>query len=155
MKHISVNEITRNIKEMCIEANHFLSNDMKIIACAKEFTLNHPDDEFIFVTDDLICRHIASMFFETEKSAKMENEYYGYSEVYLTKEQMCEFYSNLDKNIYGLYDNEYLLIYDNDTYECVDVRLWTGDQYVYIDSNHIPLNGLEKLLPTIVIFIKN
>ena len=29
MKHISVNEITRNIKEMCIEANHFLSADMK------------------------------------------------------------------------------------------------------------------------------
>ena len=31
MKHISVNEITRNIKEMCIEANHFLSNDMKVV----------------------------------------------------------------------------------------------------------------------------
>ena len=30
MKHISVNEITKNIKEMCIEANHFLSDDMKI-----------------------------------------------------------------------------------------------------------------------------
>ena len=29
MKHISANEITRNIKEMCIEANHFLSADMK------------------------------------------------------------------------------------------------------------------------------
>ena len=29
MRNISVNEITKNIKEMCIEANHFLSNDMK------------------------------------------------------------------------------------------------------------------------------
>lgn len=29
MKHISANEITRNIKEMCIEANYFLSADMK------------------------------------------------------------------------------------------------------------------------------
>lgn len=29
MREISVNEITKNIKEMCIEANHFLSNDMK------------------------------------------------------------------------------------------------------------------------------
>ena len=29
MKTISVSEITRNIKEMCIEANHFLSEDMK------------------------------------------------------------------------------------------------------------------------------
>ena len=31
MKSISVKEITRNIKEMCIEANHFLSNDMKCV----------------------------------------------------------------------------------------------------------------------------
>lgn len=29
MREISVNDITKNIKEMCIEANHFLSNDMK------------------------------------------------------------------------------------------------------------------------------
>jgi len=30
MRHINVNEITKNIKEMCIEANHFLSEDMNI-----------------------------------------------------------------------------------------------------------------------------
>lgn len=31
MRNISVHEITKNIKEMCIEANHFLSSDMKQI----------------------------------------------------------------------------------------------------------------------------
>lgn len=30
MRTIHVNEITRNIKEMCIEANHFLSEDMEV-----------------------------------------------------------------------------------------------------------------------------
>ncbi len=30
MRNISVKEITNNIKEMCIEANHFLSDDMKL-----------------------------------------------------------------------------------------------------------------------------
>ena len=29
MRTVQVSEITRNIKEMCIEANHFLSEDMK------------------------------------------------------------------------------------------------------------------------------
>ena len=29
MRDVSVDIITQNIKEMCIEANHFLSNDMK------------------------------------------------------------------------------------------------------------------------------
>ena len=28
MRTVEVTDITRNIKEMCIEANHFLSNDM-------------------------------------------------------------------------------------------------------------------------------
>ncbi len=30
MRELSVNEITRNIREMCVEANHFLSEDMEI-----------------------------------------------------------------------------------------------------------------------------
>ena len=30
MRTICVDEITRNIKEMCIEANHYLTEDMKI-----------------------------------------------------------------------------------------------------------------------------
>ena len=29
MRDVNVSEITKNIKEMCIEANHFLSEDMK------------------------------------------------------------------------------------------------------------------------------
>ena len=29
MRNINVEEVTKNIKEMCIEANHFLSDDMK------------------------------------------------------------------------------------------------------------------------------
>ena len=33
MRNISVKEITQNIKEMCIEANHFLSPDMKEAMC--------------------------------------------------------------------------------------------------------------------------
>lgn len=31
MRDVNVSEITKNIKEMCIEANHFLSEDMKIV----------------------------------------------------------------------------------------------------------------------------
>ena len=29
MREVDVKEITKNIKEMCIEANHYLSKDMK------------------------------------------------------------------------------------------------------------------------------
>ena len=30
MKTIQVEDITKNIREMCIEANHFLTEDMKL-----------------------------------------------------------------------------------------------------------------------------
>ena len=30
MRNININEVTKNIKEMCIEANHLLSEDMDI-----------------------------------------------------------------------------------------------------------------------------
>lgn len=34
---VNVEELTENIKEMCIEANHFLSGDMKdAMECAAE-----------------------------------------------------------------------------------------------------------------------
>ncbi len=33
MRNIPVSEVTRTIKEMCIEANHFLSSDMKDALC--------------------------------------------------------------------------------------------------------------------------
>lgn len=37
MRGLSVNEITKNIREMCIEANHFLSKDMQCaMECASE-----------------------------------------------------------------------------------------------------------------------
>ena len=37
MRTINTNEVTKNIKEMCIEANHYLSADMlKVFQQAKE-----------------------------------------------------------------------------------------------------------------------
>lgn len=60
-----------------------LTNDAKIIACARHFAATHPEDEVIFVTNDLICRHIASMYFTTEKVVEEEYDYDGYKEVFL------------------------------------------------------------------------
>ena len=63
MKVISVHEITKNIKEMCIEANHFLSEDMKIVfenAVKKEesslgrLILNQLEENLKIAGDDMI-----------------------------------------------------------------------------------------------------
>lgn len=63
MREINVNEITNNIKEMCIEANHFLSEDMNIAlkdALYKEKSplgkqiLNQLQDNLMIAAQDMI-----------------------------------------------------------------------------------------------------
>ncbi len=106
-----------------------LSNDAKIIACARHFAAKHPQDEVIFVTNDLICRHIASMYFITEKVIEEDYDYDGYKEVYLDEDGLIEFYSNQDKNLYNLFINQYLLVYDANSGDCIERLVWTGDGY--------------------------
>ena len=106
-----------------------LSNDAKIISCARHFAAKHPQDEVIFVTNDLICRHIASMYFITEKVIEEDYDYDGYKEVYLDEDELIEFYSNQDKNLYDLFINQYLLVYDANSGDCIERLVWTGDGY--------------------------
>lgn len=106
-----------------------LSNDAKIIACARHFAAKHPQDEVIFVTNDLICRHIASMYFITEKVIEEDYDYDGYKEVYLDEDGLIEFYSNQDKNLYDLFINQYLLVYDANSGNCIERLVWTGNEY--------------------------
>ena len=106
-----------------------LSNDAKINACARHFAAKHPQDEVIFVTNDLICRHIASMYFVTEKVIEEDYDYDGYKEVYLDEDGLIEFYSNQDKNLYDLFINQYLLVYDANSGDCIERLVWTGDGY--------------------------
>ena len=62
--------------ESFVEAGFTVNNDIKIISCALYAAIDlHRDDEVIFVTNDLICRHIASMYFTTEKVVEEEYDY--------------------------------------------------------------------------------
>lgn len=110
-----------------------LTNDAKIIACARHYQNTHPEDEVIFVSNDLICRHIASIYFTTEKVVEEAYDYDGYKEAYLNAEEMNNLYSNQTENIFDLYVNQYLLVYDADTKECVDRLCWTGEGYRHLD----------------------
>ena len=112
-----------------------LTNDAKIIACARHFAATHPEDEVVFVSNDLICRHIASMYFMTEKIIEEEYEYDGYKEVYLDEDEMTEFYSNPNSNTYDLFINQYLLVYEKESGQCVDQVRWDGETYRRLNYN--------------------
>ena len=69
-----------------IKAGYSITNDIKIIAGALSFKNSQSTkDTFIFVTNDLICYHIASLYFDTEEVSD-EYEYEGFIEVELNDE---------------------------------------------------------------------
>ena len=96
------------------EYNCELTNDMKIIVSAKLFRQDHPFDTVIFVTNDLCCKHFARLYFDgpVESYQEEKYEYDGYKEVYLSDEEMSYFYSHPEENTYGLYINQYLIVYN-------------------------------------------
>lgn len=111
-----------------------LTNDTKIILCALEFYNQVvTGDTMVFLTNDLCCKQLAKVMLSDTNilidSYKEEvYEYKGYEEVILTSDEMAEFYSHPEENRFDLFINEYLLIYDATTGECVDKQCWTGER---------------------------
>lgn len=130
-----------------LEAGLSATNDTKIVACAVDFANRHMEDEVIFITNDLICRHIASMYLPVEQIVEEDYDYDGYKEVYLTEEEMNDFYSNPEMNIYDLYINQYLLIYNKETGELVDSVCWTGSEYRHLTFGNFTSRHFGEVKP--------
>lgn len=81
---------------------------MKILACAiHRQRWGCPD--LIFVSNDIALRTLATAFFDGNHLDSVNDDqvddYTGYQEVYLSQEQMSEFYSNPQKNDFGILIN--------------------------------------------------
>ena len=127
-----------------------INEDSKILACADAFTaLLKPEDKMIFVTNDLCCKHLAHICLNVPIESYIEEkyDYDGYKEVYLDTNQMSDFYSNMDKNIFNLYINQYLIIYDQDTQEAVDRLCWTGSNYRRLSYDAFNSNYFGNVKP--------
>ena len=78
-----------------------VTNDTKILACARRFTERHDEDEVYFVTNDLACKNLAALFLDRGRIESFVEEPYaydGYKEVILTNDEMADFYSNRDED---------------------------------------------------------
>ena len=113
------------IKEKGFEIN----NDAKIISCGLAYGKEYGVD-VEFITNDLSCKSIARIFYnKVSAAAPKEDGYEGYSEVYLTQDEMANFYSNQEKNLFNLHINEYLIIYDKENEKLVDKLCLTGETH--------------------------
>lgn len=96
------------------------NNDSKIICTVCGSTKDFSD--IVFVTSDLSC-YVNATALERFKTSFLQNtneseEYFGYKEVSMTKEELGDFYTDIkkfsEKNEFNLLDNEYLLIKDEE-----------------------------------------
>ena len=126
-----------------------LTNDSKIIICAKEYmSLINPEDEFYFVTNDLCCRQLAHLVLDCPIQSFIEEDYKydGYQEIIMTDDEMADFYSNPTINKYNLLINEYLII-RNEQNEIVDRLCWTGENYRHLTYNNFKSNYFGNVKP--------
>ena len=138
-----------DLMEDLIEAHLPVTNDSKIIICAKAYqALINPEDEYFFYTNDICCKHMAHLTLDCPiRSYKEEKyDYDGYLEVIMDDEEMADFYSNPEENKYGLYVNQYILVCDIDG-EVVDKLCWTGNGYRHLTYNNFKSNHFGNVKP--------
>lgn len=106
-----------------------VNNDTKILATALNYHNNYHNIQFI--TNDLALMHMSYLFFNKEEVDLIKEEqdnYDGYLEICMSEQDMVDFYSQPNSNIYNLQTNQYIII-KNDENSIVDTLCWTGEQY--------------------------
>ena len=115
------------------------TNDEKILSGAYNYglALNQNEKsyyEYYFVTNDLAMKALAKTKWlkgvrVTVISEEIKQDTYtGYKDIVMNDQEMSDFYSNPEKNTYGLLINEYINVY-NPYGECVDNLVWTGETH--------------------------
>ena len=109
-------------------------NDTKILASAIYWEKNYCQDNLDFITNDLALSTFANLFFGEDSVYPIKivpETYSGYLDLVFHEEAMTKLYSNLDKNLYNLHINEYLIV-RNQEHEIVDKLCWDGTKYRHI-----------------------
>lgn len=128
--HYEVQIYNTLMDETILFHNLCLNNDSKILVCADTYQ-KKSQEEIIFVTDDLNLNLLAQTIFKFKTSKSLKGEVYnGYVEKYLKKEEVANFYCNLNEKVWDdIQPNQYLILYFKDNNHLVDVFKWTGEKY--------------------------
>ena len=141
---------TTAMENYIVEKQLEITPDTKIIAsCAFSKGLLPQDTDFVFVTNDIACKMIASKIFGLEVESVGENkldEYKGFVEKSLSEGEMAYFYEHLQENVFDLYTNEYLIL-KNDKNQIVDKFRWDGCEYQNVKFPTIKSNYFGSVKP--------
>ena len=121
---------TTAMENYIIEKQLEVTPDTKIIAsCAFSRGLLSQDTDFVFVTNDIACKMIASKIFglEVESVGEKENIYKGYRVIKGSSEQINVTMENMDLSDWNI--NEYLIIQNTDDDSEKEMR-FDGENFV-------------------------
>lgn len=132
------------------EEDLMISNDMKILATAINYSEIYPD--LVFITNDILLKTIARLFFEDSQIDSIKEEedsYKGYViHQFKDNEAMEFFYQNYHtmKIFYDILPNEYLLL-KNPEGEIIDRLLWDGEHYRAINFETFDSKQFGRIKP--------
>ena len=121
---------TTAMENYIVEKQLEVTPDTKIIAsCAFSRGLLQQDTDFVFVTNDIACKMIASKIFglEVESVGEKENIYKGYRIIKGNTEQINNLMDNMDLSDWNT--NEYLIIQNTDDSSEKEMR-FDGEKFV-------------------------
>jgi predicted ribonuclease YlaK len=108
------------------------SRDNKIILTAK-------DHEIKLISNDLNVRiKCKALGVETESYlGSVESERYrGYKEITLNQDEQAKYYSS-HENVWGILENEYLILRDKESSQIIDVQVFTSEGFRGIDKQSL------------------
>ena len=121
---------TTAMENYIVEKQLEITPDTKIIAsCAFSRGLLPQDTDFVFVTNDIACKMIASKIFglEVESVGEKENIYKGYRVIKGSSAQINTIMGNMDLSDWNI--NEYLIIQNTDDNSEKEMR-FDGEKFV-------------------------
>lgn len=125
--------------------------DSRILATVISFINSHPDDNVIFITNDLLLKSIAKTFIKSNQLFSVDEEdpieeYDGYKIINMNDDEMAYFYSHMDKNLYELHINEYLIICNSEG-EYIESLCWIGEGYRRLQYNTFSSHHFGNIKP--------
>lgn len=127
-----------------------VNNDLRILATAFDYDYYKHPDETIFVTNDLVLKKIANMFFGEDSIISIQEEqddYSGFEEIILLNdEEISDFYENLNYNHFNLLPNQYLILKNNNK-EIIDRLCWTGKTHRRLITKDLNSRALGNIRP--------
>lgn len=135
--------------EQAMELEDYLlpnSPDNLIALSAHLYNLNTP---ITFVTDDLLCAHIAKHIFKLPVESshpEQDDEYTGYKEIVLDDDGLATLYESPEEYTKDLLENEYLAIYNVEG-ELISLYRWNGTELVKAYAPKIESREFGKIKP--------